>query len=120
VINLTKNSSPDLSGYRNVVIGGGVRIWKVYEEALRFVEKNDFGGKRVAIFISSVEPREEAMKKYVGRILEDYPHLKPVAAEVFGGRMKSLGRTAVNKRDIGKVKTWAEELGRKFTEWERS
>ena len=54
MVNLKKNSAPDLSQYGNVIVGSGVRIGKVYKEALRFLEK-DFGDKRVAFFLSSAE-----------------------------------------------------------------
>lgn len=84
----------------------------MYKEALKFIETNDFEGKKVALFISSVESRDEAIAKYVKRILEKYPHLRPVTFEVFGGRMKILGRTATDKRDIERVKSWVEEVGR--------
>ena len=34
LVNLKKNSAPDLSQYGNVIVGSGVRIGKVYKEAL--------------------------------------------------------------------------------------
>jgi menaquinone-dependent protoporphyrinogen IX oxidase len=70
VINLRKNSSPDIAQYSNVIVGCGVRMQKVYKEALNFLEKNDFTDRRVAIFLSSLEPKEEAESKYIKRILE--------------------------------------------------
>ena len=45
-------SSPDLTQYRNIVVGGGVRGGRVYGKALKFLE-NDFTGKKVAFYISS-------------------------------------------------------------------
>jgi menaquinone-dependent protoporphyrinogen oxidase len=116
VIDLKKNSTPNLSHYENVVIGSGVRMQRVYKEALRFIEKNDFEDKKVAIFLSSIEPRDEAIAKYISRTLEKYPKIKPIAAEAFGGRMKILGYTTSDKRDIKKVRSWAEELGKKISE----
>ena len=46
VVNLRKNPSPDISPYRNVIVGSGVRARRVYKEAVNFLERNDFGGKR--------------------------------------------------------------------------
>ena len=115
VINLRMNRVPDLTPYNNVIIGSGVRIQKVYKEALKFIEKNDFKEKKVTIFLSSLEPRDKAIEKYLNPILEKDPHLKPVATEVFGGRMRILKRTFSDKRDIEKVKSWAEELGKGLT-----
>lgn len=68
------------------------------------------------MFISSLEPRDEAITKYIKNALTKYPHLKPIATEVFGGRMKLLGITASDKRDIKKVRAWAEELGKKLND----
>lgn len=120
VVNLKKDPSPDLSRYGNVIIGSGVRIQRWYKEALRFLEK-DFEGRRVAIFLSSLEAgdpksHDDAITKYIKRVLAKYPHVKPVAAEAFGGRMKILGRTISDSRDMEKVRAWAEELGKKLSD----
>ncbi len=112
VVSLRKNSHPDITQYSNVIIGCGVRKQRVHKEALDFLEKTDFKDKKVAIFLSSLEPKEKAESKYIKRILEKYPHVKPFTTNVFGGRMKVLGRTIVDKRDLEKVKAWADELGK--------
>jgi 3-deoxy-D-manno-octulosonic-acid transferase len=51
---------------------------------LEFIEKNEFKDKKVAIFLSSLEPKDEAIAKYVNHILEKHPNIKPIAVEVFG------------------------------------
>jgi menaquinone-dependent protoporphyrinogen IX oxidase len=119
VVNLRKNSSPDISPYRNVIVGSGVRAQRVYKEAVNFLERNDFGGKNVALFILCLEagnPKSYngAVKKYIKRLLEKFPHVKPVATEAFGGRIKFLGFTIAHACDFGKVKAWAESLGEKL------
>jgi len=118
VVNLRENFSPDLAKYANVIIGSGVRMQKVYKETLKFLE-NDFGDKRVAIFLSSAEagdPKsyDQAITKYIKNVLAKYPQVKPVAAEAFGGRMTILGKTVSDSRDMEKVRVWAEELGKKL------
>ncbi len=113
--NLRKNPCPDLRPYGNVIIGTGVRMQKVYGEALEFLE-NDFKDKRVAVFVSSLEPHDEAVTKYIEKGLANRLNVKPVAARVFGGRMKVLGKVVQDKRDMEKVKSWAEELGKKLVE----
>ena len=70
--------------------------------------------KKVALFLSSIEPRDEAIKKYITRILKKHPNIKPITTEVFGGRLKILGFTSSDKRDMAKVRAWAEELGKKL------
>ena len=79
-----------------MIIGSGVRMQKVYNQALK-IPVNSFEGKKVAIFLSSKEAGEaksydQAIKKYIQGTLEKYPHVQPVAAEAFRGRMKILGK----------------------------
>jgi menaquinone-dependent protoporphyrinogen oxidase len=54
LVDLKEQKVPDLTQYRNVIIGGGVRAGKVYDKALKFLE-NDLSGKHVAFFVSSAE-----------------------------------------------------------------
>ena len=50
LVDLKEQKAPDLTQYANVVIGGGVRMGKIYEKALKFLE-NDLSGKKVAFFV---------------------------------------------------------------------
>lgn len=104
-----KKKSPSLSNYRNVVVGCGVRMFRLYSEGVSFL-RNDFTGMRVAIFISSLEPREEAIKKYVEKIVGENKTLRPLAVEVFGGRMRFLGRISQDRTDINKSREWARSI----------
>ena len=117
IINLKKIKSPDLSPYKNVIIGSGIRIGRWYKKAKKFL-KNDFKDKKVAIYLSSLEAgdpksRDQAIKKYIEEVLAKYTHIKPVATEAFGGRAK-IFKTVTDSRDVEKVKEWANELGKKF------
>jgi menaquinone-dependent protoporphyrinogen oxidase len=119
VINLTKNPKLDISQYQNVVIGSGIRMGKWYKQALKLLE-HDFHNKSVALFLSSCEAgesdkHEQSIMKYITKTLDKYPHVQPVTADAFGGRMKIFGKMITDNYDAGKVKTWAEEVGRKFT-----
>ncbi len=114
-----KKHSPNLEEYDNIVIGAGVRVGKVYGKALKFL-KQDFGDRKVAFFVCSgdagdPEKYEEACTKYIIGVLANYPHVKTVATEAFGGRMKMLGKTMFDKFDPAKIRTWAENLGSKLT-----
>ena len=120
LVDLIEQKVPDLTQYQNVVIGGGVRAGKVYDKALKFLE-NDLSGKHVAFFVSSAEAGtpgnyEKAKVKFVENTLANYPNIKPVATEAFGGRIKILGKTVTDNTDMAKVEAWAEQLGKKFTE----
>ncbi len=109
-----KSNSLDISNYDNIIVGSGIRMFKMYKEVRIFLEDTNFSNKRVAIFLASLEPKEDAIKKYVKPIMEKHPELKPITTEVFGGRMKILAKTVADIREPDKVKKWAEELGKKL------
>ena len=114
LVNLKKNHNLDLTQYRNVVVGSGVRMQRMHSQGAEFLQK-DFGDRKVAIFLSSLEPKDEAIKKYIDKILERNTKLKPIAVEVFGGRMKFLGRISQDKSDVSKAKEWARNIARQLT-----
>ena len=122
LVDLRAQKVPDLTQYKNVVVGGGVRFGRVYSKAVKFLE-NDFIGKKVAFFVSSTwagTPKKEsydaAKARFVENILAKYPRISPVSTEAFGGRIRYLRKTMVDNIDMVKVQVWAEELGKKFTE----
>jgi hypothetical protein len=43
-------------------------------------------------------------------VLANYPILKTVATEAFGGRMKLLGKKIFDNFDREKIRLWAEKL----------
>ena len=109
-----RKSSPNLEEYGNVVVGAGVRGGKVYGEALDFL-KHNFGERKVAFFVccgGAGDPNnyEESCTNYVTNVLANYPILKTVATEAFGGRMKLLGKKIFDNFDREKIRLWAEKL----------
>ena len=122
LVDLKEQKVPDLEQYKNVIVGGGVRMGRVYSKAIKFLE-NDFTGKKVAFFVSSTwagTPKQEsydaAKTKFVENTLTKFPQINAVSAEAFGGRIRYFKKTMVDNTDLIKVEVWAEELGKKFTE----
>jgi menaquinone-dependent protoporphyrinogen oxidase len=122
LVDLKEQKIPDLTQYSNVVVGGGVRNGKVYSKPLKFLE-NDFSGKKVAFFVSSSwagtpkqDSYEAAKTRFVEKTLSKFPQINTVATEAFGGRIKILRKLMLDNTDLSKVETWAEKLGKKFTE----
>ncbi len=115
LVDLMKKQNPDLTPYNNIVVGSGIRIQRMHSQGARFLEK-DFGDRKVAVFISSLEPKEDVIKKYVDKILEKNRKLAPLNVEVFGGRMRFIGKTSNDKVDINKAKEWAQKIGKQLTE----
>ena len=117
LVNL-KESTPKVKNYKNVIIGAGVRMGRVYKKALKFME-NDFSGKNVAVFLSSLEggdekSHEEAVEKYVKKEVKARLNVEPVAAETFGGRIKIFGFSVQDNIDREKIRNWARNIGDKF------
>ncbi|HII85834.1 TPA: hypothetical protein HA273_04550 [Candidatus Bathyarchaeota archaeon] len=118
LVDLRKNSV-GLEGYVNVVVGAGVRGGNVYGEALDFL-KQDFGEKKLAFFVccgGAGDPKsyEASCTQYVAGVLANYPNVKTVTTEAFGGRMKLLGKTLFDNVDEEKIRLWAETLGKKLS-----
>ena len=117
LVNL-KESIPKVKNYENVIIGAGVRMGRVYKKALKFME-NDFSGKNVAVFLSSLEggdeeSHEEAIEKYIEKEVKTRLNVEPVAAETFGGRIKIFGFSVQDNIDREKIRDWAKNIGNKF------
>jgi len=120
VIDLKKTPSPDIAQYKNVIIGSGIRVGRWYKRALKMLD-NDFAGKNVVLFLSACsagdpEKHNEAVKNYLDAVLAKYPHVKPVATEAFGGRMRMLGKTIEDNCDMDKIREWAKDIGEKLKE----
>ena len=120
IVNLRKNPAPDIAQYTNIVIGSGIRMGRWYKSALKMLEK-DFHDKKVVLFLSACsagdpEKHDEAVRNYLDVVLAKYPHVKPIAAEAFGGRMKMLGKTIEDNCDMDKIRAWIEEVGKKLKE----
>ena len=116
VVDLKEQSKPELSKYENIFVGSGIRMGKWYGKAKKLL-KNDFEGKKVAIFVSACsagDPKShhEAVTKYLDNVLAKYPHVKPVATGAFGGRMKMFGKVQSDTCDPDKVRAWAGEVGK--------
>lgn len=119
LVDLQRDSHPDLSQYNSIVVASGIRMGKWYKEALQFL-KNNFGGKKIAIFVSSMyqggnpETYPTAVERYLEAVVKEHLDVKPIAMEVFGGQMKFLGRVTADNRDPTKINEWAENLGVKL------
>jgi len=120
LVDIKQGKKPDPQKYDFFIVGSGVRAQRVYRRGLEYL-RNDFGGKPVAVFLSSNEAGAEesypdAVRKYMDPIREKHSNLNLVAVEGFGGRIRVLGKTAVDLVDPEKVRRWAEALGEKLQE----
>jgi menaquinone-dependent protoporphyrinogen oxidase len=122
LVDLNEEKVPDLSQYRNVIVGGGVRMGRVYSKVTKFLEGNDFTGKRVAFFASSAwggtpgEFYDNAKKRFVEQTLAKFPNIPVVSKEAFGGKIVYFKKRMVDNIDLRKAEAWALELGKLFTQ----
>lgn len=49
MVDLRKNPPPDIAQYGNIIVGSGVRMQRVYKEALKFLKENNFEDKKSSI-----------------------------------------------------------------------
>jgi len=110
LINLRMDHNPNFKPYQNIIIGTGIQKFRIYKEGVEFLEKTDFGDRKVVIFVSALMPRDHIIEKYIDKIIQKNTKLKPLAIEVLGGRMKVLGRTITDKTNIEKSKAWARKI----------
>ena len=120
--------------YRAVVLGAPLYIGSLLKDAQRFLEKNRMGlvGRPVAIFalgpLSADEKELEGVRAQLDKELAKFAWLKPVEAQVFGGKYDPkklrfpdslLGalpasplfqRPAGDYRNWDAIRTWASSL----------
>lgn len=118
VVDLKKNPKPSIQDYRNIFIGSGIRMGRWYTRAKKLLE-HTFENQNVFIFLSACsagdhEKHDAAVKQYIDDVLIKYPHIRTVAAQAFGGRMRMFGKTIEDNCDMDKVRLWAMEIGEKL------
>ena len=110
-----RKGPPDITPFQNIIVGGGSGN-SVYSEAVSFMEK-DFEGKNVALYFCC-ENKEDAKalntEANQKKLLAKNKSLKPIDVAGFGGCMISQNRTIMDDLNIGRVREWAIELGKKL------
>jgi menaquinone-dependent protoporphyrinogen oxidase len=135
------NECLHISEFGAIVIGTSVRADRPLANTRDFFASHhaELRHKNFALFIvcltaSSEEGREKARKEYLPQILSKYPHLSPVSAEAFGGKidfaklnpvMQNIVKFVLRKiglpdngsmdtRDWPAVENWAVDLRKKL------
>jgi len=111
-----RKSPPDIIPFQNIIVGGGSGRNSVYNEAVDFLEK-DFEGRNVALYFlceGGENPKAESTEANQKKLLAKNKSLKPIDVAAFGGCMISQNRTIMDDLNMGRVKEWAIELGKKL------
>jgi len=113
-----RDGQPDITPYRNIIVGGGVDDTRVYDAAVDFMDKN-FEGKNVALYFSCEDgknPKVESTEENTRKVLAKNNSLKPIDVAAFGGCRISEGKPAMDELNVERVKDWANKLGKMFSE----
>ena len=110
-----RKGPPDITPFQNIIVGGGGGN-SVYNEAVDFMAK-DFEGKNVALYFcceNKEDAKAENTEAHQKKLLAKNKSLKPIAVAGFGGCMISQNRTIMDDLNMGRVREWAIELGKKL------
>jgi menaquinone-dependent protoporphyrinogen IX oxidase len=110
-----RKGPPDITPFQNIIVGGGGGN-SVYNEAVDFMEK-DFEGKNVALYFcceNKEDAKTENTEANQKKLMAKNKSLKPIDVAGFGGCMISQNRTIMDDLNMGRVKEWAIELGKKL------
>lgn len=124
VVDLKEKRKFSAKPYNNIVIGSSINIGKWTLEATRFL-RNDFKGKKVAIFVSAgdtmqhfrythnKEVLDKAISLYIDRQMKWYK-VNPFNKKILGGIVKVNGKITLDSWNREEVEAWAMELGKNF------
>jgi menaquinone-dependent protoporphyrinogen oxidase len=103
IINLKKNSKPDLSKFDTIIIGGSIHAGKIQKGIKNFCQKNldTLLKKRLGLFLCCMEEGETAQKQFDEAYSEELRN-HAAAAGLFGGefdlnKMNFFERAIVKK-----------------------
>jgi menaquinone-dependent protoporphyrinogen oxidase len=121
----------DLSPYRAVVVGSGIRVGKWLPEAVQFVERHQEALRRmpVAYFLvcltlkDDTEENRRTVAAYLDPVREQVPQGQPVDVGLFAGvmdysklsfmlrlMMKAMGSPEGDFRDWEAIRAWASQV----------
>jgi menaquinone-dependent protoporphyrinogen oxidase len=121
----------DLSPYRAVVVGSGIRVGKWLPEAVQFVERHQEALRRmpVAYFLvcltlkDDTEENRRTVAAYLDPLREQGPQVQPVDVGLFAGvmdysklsfmlrlMMKAMGSPEGDFRDWEAIRAWASQV----------
>jgi len=81
-----KDGKPDITPFKNVIVGGGVDNTSVYNEAVDFLDKN-FEDRNVALYFSCEDyetPKEQDTEENSRKVRAKNMSLKPIDVAAFG------------------------------------
>jgi menaquinone-dependent protoporphyrinogen oxidase len=123
VVNAKEEKLEDISEYKLIIVGSGMKLDRWTKEPEKFLEKfkKELTKKKVAIFVSSAiqvvyvhegdtEAIERAQRKYLKEKAEKY-FLNPFAMTIFGGVLNYDKLGFLTRKTVGQLWRKFEEIG---------
>jgi menaquinone-dependent protoporphyrinogen IX oxidase len=111
------NDIPDVAAFETVVLGTGVRMFRVYRRWKKILKQKVLSNKHLFIFLSSgtaIEDPEKAVEKFLCPLVEKYG-LKPKSLISFPGKIPGKKAKLDEQKETiepDKAKAWAQEITR--------
>ena len=118
--NLAQNI-PDVVAFDTVVLGTGVRMFRIYRRWKKVLNQKELGNKHLFMFLSSgtaIEDPEKAVEKFLRPLVEKYG-LKPKSLVSFPGKIPDKWAKPDGKKETmipDKAKAWAQEIAHQVQE----
>ena len=106
---------PDITNFDTVILGTGVRMFRVYRRWKKILKQNSLGSKHLFMFLSSgtaIEDPDKAVEKFLRPLVEKYD-LKPKSLVSFPGKIPEKWAKLDDQKETvnpEKAKEWAREI----------
>lgn len=106
---------PNITAFETVVLGTGVRMFRVYSRWKKILKQKALGSKNLFMFLSSgtaIEEPDKAVEKFLRPLVERY-NLKPKSLVSFPGKIPEKWAKLDDQKETmkpDKAKEWAQEI----------
>ena len=109
---------PNVENYNTVVLGTGVRMFRVYRRWKKVLKQKALSNKQLFMFLSSgtaIEDPNKAVEKFLHPLVKRYG-LKPESLVSFPGKIPEKWAKLDNQKEtikLDKAKVWAQDIASK-------
>ncbi len=113
------NNIPNIASYNIIVLGTGVRMFRVYRRWKKILKQESLRNKKLFMFLSSgtaIENPEKAVEKFLHPLVEKY-NLMPKSLVSFPSNIPDKWAKFDDQKDTinpEKAKEWANEIAHQF------
>jgi menaquinone-dependent protoporphyrinogen IX oxidase len=110
---------PDITGFNTIVLGTGVRMFRVYRRWKKILKNKTLNDKYLFMFLSSgtaIDKPDEAVDKFLRPLVQKY-NLKPKSLISFPGKIPERWAKLDSQKETMKpenAKAWAMEIIKKI------